>query len=520
MKMKVLLRRLTAVLMIIAMVLLTSCSAETGTEEIPTGEDAPKVFNLYTETSQNIKKTESVYVTLSPDGAVQNVTVSDWLHADRSGLYINDTTTLEAIHETRGNYSSFADGNLLWHTDSSDVYYEGKSTQPLPVEISIKYYLDGAEIAPTDLAGKSGKVRMDISVKNNISYDVEMNGKKMKMYAPLVTVGGMMLPYENFSDIEVTNGMSVGSGSFEVVVLTSVPGISESLNLSSADISAISGVSFSDTFSITATATDFALADTYFAIMPLSSVNADLTMPETLDDVKDILTEIKDLQAVVERIDPQNVLVDFMTDTAKVKAMLDIVTKGLKVYNENQKMLEVMTEILTPENIETLTGFISSLDAEEMQSLMGVLSNVPGLQSMLGSLLNMAEGLEEVKPILDQFSAALDDPEVAASMEKLPETLATMTELMNFLNENKELLDIMTKLLATDDVKELNDIIAQMENGNLDLGGLNLSGSSINAEDIIARINVWLQLDYRIYTSAPDYMDTSCMFICKTQPIK
>ena len=341
----------------------------------------------------------------------------------------------------------------------------------------------------------------------------------MKMYAPLVTVGGMMLPYENFSDIEVTNGMSVGSGSFEVVVLTSVLGISESLNLSSADISAISGVSFSDTFSITATATDFALADTYFAIMPLASVNANLTMPETLDDVKNILTEIKDLQAVIEKIDPQNVLIDFMTDTAKVRTMLEITQKGLDVYNENKKMLEVMTDILTPENIEILTGFISSLDAEEMQSLMGVMSNVPGLQSMLGSLLDMADGLEEVKPILDKFSAALEDPEVAASMERLPETMATMTELMNFLNENKELLEIMTKLLESDDVKELEDVVGQLENGSVDLGSLGLD-ASVNAEDLIARMNVWLQLNYRMYTSAPDYMETSCMFICKTQPIK
>ena len=519
MKKSAIFKKLTALVLVLTMVLLTSCAAETVTQEGVTGDDTPEVFNLYTETTQTVKKSESVYVTLDPNGVVQNVTVSDWLHADRSGIYIDDTTTLEAIHATRGNYSSFADGKLTWHTDSSDVYYEGKSTQPLPVDISIRYYLDGAEIAPADLAGKSGRVRMDISIKNNISYDVEMNGQKIKMYSPLVTVGGMMLPYENFSEIEVTNGMTVGGGNFEVVMLTSVPGLAESLNVSNIDISAFSGVNFADTFSISATVKDFALADTYFAIMPLASVNADLKMPETLEDVKNILTEIKDLQAVIERIDPKNVLVDFMTDTAKVRSMLDIVQKGMKVYNENQKMLDVMTEILTPENIETLTSFMASLDAEEMQSVMGVMSNVPGLQSVLGSLLSIADDLEEVKPILDQFSAALEDPEVAASMERLPETVATMTELMTFLNENKELLEVMTKLLESNDVKELEDVVGQLENSNIDLGSLGLD-ASVNAEDLIARTNTWLQLNYRMYTSAPDYMETSCMFICKTQPIK
>ena len=104
-------------------------------------------------------------------------------------------------------------------------------------------------------------------------------------------------------------------------------------------------------------------------------------------------------------------------------------------------------------------------------------------------------------------------------MERLPETVATMTELMTFLNENKELLEVMTKLLESNDVKELEDVVGQLENSNIDLGSLGLD-ASVNAEDLIARTNTWLQLNYRMYTSAPDYMETSCMFICKTQPIK
>ncbi len=515
-----LIKRLTALLVVAVMLLLAACDAKTGQEESSTGDDTPEVFNIYNETSENIKKSETVYANLAPNGTVNQIIVSDWLHADRNALFIDDVTTLESITATRGNYSFFENGKITWHTDSSDVYYEGISTAPLPVEISIKYFLEGVETAPADLVGKSGNFTMEVTMKNNISKEVEINGEKVTMYAPLVTVGGMMLSYENFSNISVTNGMSVGGGNYEVVVMAGVPGINESLKLNTIDTSAISGFSFSDTFSVSATVTDFNMSDAYFAVIPLSSLELDFEMPETLEDVKNILGEIKDVQSVLEKVDPENVLMDFMTDTNEVREMLDVVQKGLTVYNENEKMLQTMTELLTPENIETLSNFLSTLDAEEMESLMGLMSNLPALSNVITSLKDLADGLDDVMPILESFSAALEDPEVAASMEKLPETLGTLSELMTYLNENKELLDVMSKLLASEDVKELNDVLDQLENGNFDFSNTDMSGLPENAEEIIARMKPWLKLDYTIYTQAPDYMETSCMFILKTDPIK
>lgn len=515
-----LIKRITALLVVAVMLLLASCDAKTGQEEYSTGDGAPEVFNLYNETSENIKKSETVYANLDSNGAVKQILVSDWLHADRNALFIDDMTTLESIVATRGNYSSFKDGKVTWHTDSSDVYYEGTSTKQLPVEISIRYFLEGVETAPADLVGKSGNFTMEVTMKNNIAYEVEIDGQKVTMYAPLVTVGGMMLSYENFSNISVTNGMTVGGGSYEVVVMAGVPGINESLMLNTIDTSAISGFSFSDTFTVSATVTDFKMSDAYFAIIPLSSLEIDFEMPETLEDVKDILSEIKDVQAVLEKVDPENVLMDFMTDTTEVREMLDVVKKGLTVYNENQKMLQTMSEILTPENIETLSNFLETLDAEEMDSLMSLMSNIPTLSNVITSLKDLAEGLEDVMPILESFSAALEDPEVAASMENLPETLSTLSELMTYLNENKELLDVMSKLLASEDVKELNDVLDQVENGNFDFSSTDMSGLPENSEEIIARMKPWLKLDYKIYTQAPDYMETSCMFVLKTDPIK
>ena len=356
-------------------------------------------------------------------------------------------------------------------------------------------------------------------MKNNIVQEIEANGVKYTMYAPLAMVGGLILPYENFTNISVTNCMSVGGGSYEAIVMTGAPGLNESLNLDNLNISGFEDFSFPSTFTVTATVTDFTLGDAYFAAMPLSALNMDIEMPQTIEDAKNLLSEVKNVTSLLEQIDPNQVVAEFMTDTNKIKEMLDIMQKGLKVYNENKKMLETMTTLLTPENINTLTNFINSLEGEDMQSLMNVMSNVPALKSVLGSLMNISDDIDEVMPILEQFSAALEDPEVAASMEKLPETLNTLSELMTYLNENKELLDVLTKLTESDNMNSLTNALDSMASHTSSLGTADVQGLSGEAETLIAKMQAWLQAGYRIYTSAPAYMQTNCMFIYKTDPI-
>lgn len=513
-------KRITALFLAVIMLMLTACSKTPLVEEPSTDDEDSAPSITYSDTTQVVTKNENVYVNLNSDGTVKKITVSDWLHADRSNVRVDDTTTLRDFVVTRGQAASVkADGKLTWHMTTSDVYYEGSSDKQLPIEVSIKYFLDEQEMTAQDIKGKSGNFRMEVTMKNNVVYEVDSNGTKYTMYAPLAMVGGFILPYENFTNIEVTNCLSVGGGSYEAIIMTGAPGLSESLGLENINISGFEDFSFPSTFSVSATVTDFTFNDAYFAAMPLSSLNMDVEMPQTIEDAKNLLNEIKNVTTLLEQIDPNQVVADFMTDTNKIKEMLDIMQKGLKVYNENKKMLETMTTLLTPENITTLTNFINSLEGEDMQSLMNVMSNVPALKSVLGSLMDISDDLDEVMPILESFSAALEDPEVAASMEKLPETLATLSELMTYLNENKELLDVLTKLTESENMNSLTNALDSMASHSASLGETDIQGLSGDAEALIAKMQTWLGLGYRIYTSAPDYMQTNCMFIYKTDPI-
>ena len=82
------------------------------------------------------------------------------------------------------------------------------------------------------------------------------------------------------------------------------------------------------------------------------------------------------------------------------------------------------------------------------------------------------------------------------------------------------MLAILSNLMASDDMDALTGALDSMvEKGN-QLGDTDVSQLTGDAQELVERMDEWLKFDYSIYTDAPEYMKTSCMFICKTDPIK
>ena len=50
--------------------------------------------------------------------------------------------------------------------------------------MSITYKLDGKEISPKDLTGKSGKLEMTINYENKSKQNVDVDGQQTEMYTP------------------------------------------------------------------------------------------------------------------------------------------------------------------------------------------------------------------------------------------------------------------------------------------------------------------------------------------------
>ena len=72
---------------------------------------------------------------------------------------LEDISSLKEIKNVKGDETFTQDGEkLVWQAGGKDIYYQGTTSAEAPVTQKVTYYLDGKEIQPEELAGKSGKV--------------------------------------------------------------------------------------------------------------------------------------------------------------------------------------------------------------------------------------------------------------------------------------------------------------------------------------------------------------------------
>ena len=208
--------------------------------------------------SKRFSKEETVYVIAGADGTPQKVIVSDWIKNPQKAKTIADKSDLKDIENTKGDETYTINENKLveWGADGNDIYYKGTSSEQLPVGVSIRYELDGAPIAPKDLGGKSGRLKMTFSYTNRQAEEVTINGKKEKIYVPFVMLTGMMLDNEKAGNVTVSNGKVINDGSRTYVAGFALPGMQESLGLDKDKIK------LPDTVEVTADVRDFELATT------------------------------------------------------------------------------------------------------------------------------------------------------------------------------------------------------------------------------------------------------------------
>ena len=149
-------------------------------------------------------KEETVYSKLKTNGSEKTTVVSEHLINDQNETSLDDQSSLKNIKNVNGKETFIQDGSsLVWQTtDGQDIYYQGKTTNSLPVSMKVTYKLDGKKTKLKDMLGKKGKVEIQIDYTNNEKQTVD--GKEL--YVPFVVTTGTMLPTKTDSNIEVTNG--------------------------------------------------------------------------------------------------------------------------------------------------------------------------------------------------------------------------------------------------------------------------------------------------------------------------
>ena len=165
-------------------------------------------------------KEEVIYGKLAPDGTVQSIYAVNHFEAT-AGDPITDYGSYTAVRNmTTTDPLTQGDGTVsLTPSADGSVYYEGTMdpSTPLPWLIEVHYILDGTEVEPEDLAGRSGALIIQIDVNPN----PDCNGDWFNQYALQTTV---TLDTAYADNIRADGGTIASVGSEKQIVFTLLPG--------------------------------------------------------------------------------------------------------------------------------------------------------------------------------------------------------------------------------------------------------------------------------------------------------
>lgn len=502
----------TALIMVIG---FTACGAKQD-EENTDNKEITAEQPVYTAEPGSVSKSETVYINIDNSGKAQNISVTDWLHTDKGEVRVTDKSGMKNIENIKSDILPVEEGgNILWNMTESDLYYSGQTDKKPPVEIEINYTLDGEKIAPEKLAGKSGKVEIDIKMKNTLSEKFSADGKESKVYLPVLVVGGCILPEAEFSGVQVKNGRAIGDGTKEIAVVFGVPGLSESLGLKGLGLNEITGIELGSSASITADAKDFALGNMYFAAIPISSLNIELDNDSSIDDLKTVLSVLSEVQNTVSNMDIDRLM--GMLAPGGSDSLISVVGDAVDLYNSNKALINVLAKYASPENNAALRGLLEFMTDENTVKALRLLTD-SSVTQFFARLSDMGDSVA----VADSLLKDLQDPEVRKALDNLPDTMEKLGKIQKVLSENQSTVDYLMSLLNDDTAQAVNKIFAMLDETDLKKLDEKYGALTENAGDIAARIEKWIAFgkSYRIFTDAPENMQTSVFFIYMTPSIE
>lgn len=513
-------------LLLVAAVCLISLSPRVESER--TKEEfiaaAHVVESTETVPGTNVSKTETVYVSLSADGAVQSVSVTDHLHSDLPQVRIEDVSDLTQIQDVKTDlYPVLGTDRIYWDVDGTDLYYNGKSFSQPPVQLGVSYTLDGNPIAPETLAGQSGHVTMTITAENTLVKNV--GGYTIS--CPIFLVGGMLLPEDGFENVEVTGGSMISDGAHRILLFTGIPGMEESLGTAALGIPLLNDTLANHTYTISADVQNFALGNMMFAAVPFSSLDA-LTSGDLstgLSGVKSVFTDLETVMNAFSGMGVQELVQMLYGDMEQAQNLVSAVSEAALLYQENEALIQTLAGYATEENIAQLQKLLTDLEQIDMVRLEALLScelfqQLVDLISLIDQevrdVVTVAEDAVAIQPTMDALKADLDTPEAQAAIDRLPETAERLRALLQTLEDNRSLFDDLSVIQDSNLQSGLESVLSVAQKySQLDV--LNTA----QQQNLSGRLRAWLDFgeEYDIFTQRTDAMTSSVSFVYKLASI-
>lgn len=437
-----------------------------------------------------VYKEETVYVNADATGTIDEVTVSNWLKNSGSvSGSLTDASTLKDIKNVKGDETFKASGDTLtWNTDGEDIYYQGTTDQNLPVSVKLTYYLDGKEIKPADLKGKSGHLKIQVDYTNKEKKTVSVDGKQEEVYTPFVMMTGMILPNETFSNVTIDNGKVISDGSKNIVVGFGMPGMKESLNL---DESKTEDLTIPESLCVEADVTDFTMSSTFTVALTDLLDDIDFDNIINVDSLKSSLDELED--AALQLVSGAGTLADGVNSyTEGADTLNDAIQKYLgsdgelngsvtEYVNGVNKVVKGVQDYTDGTNAlaDGVTAYIGgeqqlAAGAAKLSQLSSGLKTVQGAISQLNAAID-GEGAatEDIQVAAGQLAAgtaqlkaALGSKEVQALLGQVGNMLTTGTEM---INQTEQLGTALNDGIAT----PVQNIAGNLQSLSQQLGAIN-----------------------------------------------
>lgn len=384
------------------------------------------------ESEEEIGKDETVYMLADASGKVEKTIVSDWLKNPDGADVLKDASDLTDITNVKGDESFTQEGNTVtWEAEGSDIFYQGTTAKEAPISQKITYYLDGQEIAPEELAGKSGKVTIRFAYTNHEKRTETIQGKSCDIYVPFTVMTGMILN-DGFSNVEVTNGKVMTDGKNTVVVGVAMPGLKESLGVTEEDFDGT--VTLPDYVEVTADVEHFELGMTVSVasgdLLSQMNVNGSVDL-SVLSDTIDAMTEASG-QLTEGSSELADGLDTLQSSLNQFSAGVTTAQTGVKDYTAGAAQLAAGANELNT-GIHTLAGSAPALTNGVSDLLTGVQAAGDGAAQIDAGVTQLVDGIGTMKTtVSDNITAISQDAETiyqtdAEAQQAFAEALTSYT---------------------------------------------------------------------------------------------
>ncbi|WP_418421138.1 hypothetical protein [Anaerotruncus colihominis] len=187
---------------------------------------------------------------------------------------------------------------------------------------------------------------------------------------------------------------------------------------------------------------------------------------------------------------------------------------------------DLLTAVQQPELKEYLEKLMRDLqdNEENLHTLILLLRQLDDMNLLdeVENIDDLRDDLSDLRPIVQSLRRDLDRAEMNKSLHASPETVDTLLRMKDDLEEHRDIMETMRDMLQEEKVTLSRSMIATLDR----LEAKDAAGSAVekldDLDELLERKDRYTELSdaYRIFTAAPDSMDTDVKFVMKTDEIK